>query len=242
MIYSSSFFDEIVPESLSSAKVIVPIVVELTHPSSVVDVGCAMGAWLSVFREHGIENIIGLDWDYVDRSKLLIPSTRFRTVDLAAPFYLEERFDLAVSLEVAEHLPATSAKGFVESLCRVAPVILFSAAVPGQGGTNHVNEQWPEYWRQLFAKQNFRMFDPFRPLIWHDERIVSHYRQNMFLLVHADLIEADSKFIKLPEILDDNGLMLISGFILRANVDKGLGAVLRQLPRLFINSVRRRFK
>jgi hypothetical protein len=149
---------------------------------------------------------------------------------------------LAVSLEVGEHLPAASANVFIESLCRAAPVVLFSAAIPGQGGTHHINEQWPEYWRQLFAKQNFRMFDPFRPLLWHDERIVFYYRQNMFLFVHADAAKSDSKFQQLPEVKDDNGLMLVSGFTLRANIEPGLRSTLRRLPFAFIRSIMRRLE
>jgi hypothetical protein len=99
------------------------------------------------------------------------------------PFSLSERFDLAISLEVAEHLPRRSASGFVRSLCQLAPIVLFSAAVPGQGGEHHVNEQWPEYWRQAFANHHFVMFDPFRPLLWHDERVAFYYRQNLFLFI-----------------------------------------------------------
>ena len=240
--YNSEYFETLSQAALSSARIVVPALLSIIQPQSVIDVGCGIGAWLSVFREHGIETILGLDGEYVDRLQLLVPRSCFRVADLAQPVTLHERFDLAVSLEVAEHLPLSSANGFVESLCRLAPVVLFSAALPGQGGTCHLNEQWPDYWRQLFAKQNFRMFDPFRPLIWHDERIALYYRQNMFLFIHAGLIKTDSTFIKLPEIRDDNGLMLISGFILRANLDKGLGATLRQLPSLFIKSLRRRLK
>src|SRR6266542_1611328 len=113
MTYPSTFFDAIVPESLSTAKVVVPLVLDLVHPRSIVDVGCATGAWLSVFRDHGINTVIGLDGAYVDRSKLLIPTDCFHAINLAKPFTLSGRFDLALSLEVAEHLPAANANGFV---------------------------------------------------------------------------------------------------------------------------------
>lgn len=209
MTYSSSFFDGIVPESLSSAKVVVPLVVDLVHPASVVDVGCATGAWLSVFRDHRIGRTIGIDGEYVDRSKLLIPLDCFRAIDLAKPFCLSERFDLAMSLEVAEHLPENSARDFVRSLCQLAPIVLFSAAIPGQGGEQHVNEQWPEYWRQLFAGQDFRMFDPFRPALMHDGCVASWYRQNIFLFIRNEHTETNPRFLHLPEVKDGSGLLLI---------------------------------
>ncbi len=236
MTYSSSFFDEIVSESLLSAKVVVPLVVDLVRPGSVVDVGCATGAWLSVFHDHGVKTVVGLDGAYVNSTTLLIPSDCFRETDLAKPFCFSERFDLAISLEVAEHLPAASAQGFVRSLCQLAPVILFSAAVPGQMGTHHINEQWPEYWRELFATHRFRMFDPFRPVLWNDQRVALWYRQNLFLYTHEDLLKTDHRFSHLPEVVSANDIMLID-----TNIFFGVRATLKRIPYLFSRSFRRRF-
>lgn len=235
MTYSSSFFDEIISESLSSAKVVVPLVIDLLHPGSVVDVGCATGAWLSVFHEQGVETIVGLDGAYVDRARLLIPSGSFRPTDLTKPFSLEERYDLAVSLEVAEHLPEASAEGFVTSLCRLAPIVLFSAAVPGQMGTHHINEQWPDYWRTLFAACSFRMLDPFRPLLWHNERVALWYRQNLFLYIQEGFLKASEGFSRFPEIKKENDLMLID-----ANIFFGVRATIKRLPSLLARAIRQR--
>lgn len=214
MIYSPEFFSDVAQESLPSAKAVVPFVLNYIHPTSIIDVGCATGAWLSIFRDHGINSIVGLDGAYVNPSKLLIPTDCFRVVDLTKPFFFSERFDLAISLEVAEHLPAKSASGFVRSLCQLAPIVLFSAAVPGQGGEHHINEQWPEYWRQLFANQHFRMFDPFRPLLWHDERVAFYYRQNIFLFISDDFLKTSPELSQLTEVKNGNGLMLVDARIL----------------------------
>ena len=105
----------------------------------------------------------------------------------ADPFELERRFELALCLEVGEHLPERSAPALVESLAAAAPVVLFSAAVPGQGGTSHVNEQWPPYWERLFAEQGMRKYDVIRPLIWCDRSIESWYRQNIYIFSDSDL-------------------------------------------------------
>src|SRR5215467_13018648 len=125
--------------SRRSASQIVPLVLELVQPKSVIDVGCGVGAWLSVFNECGVEDFYGLDGEYVDRNMLEIPHQRFLAVDLTKPIQLNRQFDLVVSLEVAEHLPDNCAEMFVDSLTKLGRVILFSAAIPHQGGTRHVN-------------------------------------------------------------------------------------------------------
>ena len=99
------------------------------------------------------------------------------------PLALGRSFDLAVALEIAEHLPDSAAECFVESLTGLAPAVLFSAAIPGQGGTGHLNERWPEYWSRLFAAAGFDPIDALRPRIWHDERVEVWYAQNTFLYV-----------------------------------------------------------
>lgn len=144
-LYNEGFFQYLQEGSKRSAEQIVPILLELIQPQSVIDVGCGTGTWLSVFCEHGIEDIWGVDGDYVQEEALEIPKDRFLSHDLTKPLALDRKFDLAISLEVAEHLPCDSAEAFVDSLTQLAPVILFSAAIPFQGGVGHVNEQWQEY-------------------------------------------------------------------------------------------------
>lgn len=188
--YSKMFFAEHEAGARRSARVVVPIVLDLLAPSSVVDVGCGLGTWLRVFREHGVEDVVGVDGDYVVRAGLSIPPDRFVAHDLAQPLELGRTFDLAVSLEVAEHLPEAAAQTFVDSLSRLAPAILFSAAVPSQDGVNHVNTQWPTYWRALFAPRGFRLVDYVRPLIWENGDVEFWYRQNVLLFAQPEVVEA----------------------------------------------------
>src|SRR5438552_2146277 len=157
--YTKNFYEEMRNGSVRSAEVVVPLVLQLVPVRSVSDVGCGDGSWLSVFRRHGVDDIIGIDGDYVEAELLQIPQDRFRAVDLAKPFSLGRVFDLAVCLEVAEHLPPDCASGFVKSLARLAPVVLFSAAIPKQGGNHHTNEQWPDYWAKLFGEHGFLPVD-----------------------------------------------------------------------------------
>ncbi len=225
--YDASYYASEGLEALQSAKVVVPLVTSVVRPKSVVDVGCGLGAWLSVFREHGAERILGLDGSHVEPSWLLIPKDCFHAIDLSQPFRLDEQFDLGVCLEVAEHLPKSSAGGFVESIVGLAPIILFSAAVPQQGGTYHVNEQWPEYWQRLFQRHNYRMLDLVRKLIWKDPRVKPWYRQNAFLFVREDLISTKAEFVEATQYSND--LMLVHSSVLHAQLS--LRSILRNLPR-----------
>lgn len=181
--YTSAFFAAHHDGALRSARVVVPLVLQFVSARSVVDVGCGQGARLSVFRHHGIEDIQGVDDDYVDRDRLQMPSERFRAHDLTRPLHLGRTFDLAVSLEVAEHLSADVADAFVTSLTRLAPVILFSAAAPYQGGKNHVNERWPAYWAELFALHDFLPVDRIRRRVWANPDVEWWYAQNEFLYI-----------------------------------------------------------
>jgi SAM-dependent methyltransferase len=181
--YDAAFFDAVHSTASRSAAVVAPLVADLVEPTSVVDVGCGLGAWLARFSELGIDDVLGLDGDHVERERLVIPEDRFRAVDLGLPFELERRFDLVVSLEVAEHLPPDRAAGFVDSLTALGPIVLFSAAIPGQGGTGHVNEQWPTYWARLFSERGFALVDALRAQLWENKEVAWWYSQNIVLYV-----------------------------------------------------------
>jgi SAM-dependent methyltransferase len=185
--YPDEYYDWLLEGSRRSARVVVPIVMELVRPKRVVDVGCGFGTWLAVFRDHGAEEILGIDGEYVNQQRLEIAAHEFLVCDLCRPTAVERRFDLAVSLEVAEHLPEESADAFVAFLTTLAPVVLFSAAIPGQGGKNHVNEQWPEYWAARFEERRYRMFDYIRNRIWDSPDVEWWYAQNILLFSRAHI-------------------------------------------------------
>jgi hypothetical protein len=84
-------------------------------------------------------------------------------------------------MEVAEHLKAENAEALVDFLIGLAPDILFSAAIPGQGGRNHINERWQSYWVSLFEKRGFHCHDIVRSAVWSDAGVEPWYAQNAFL-------------------------------------------------------------
>jgi SAM-dependent methyltransferase len=182
--YPPGFYAERETGSLRSARKIVPRLMALASPTSVVDVGCGTGAWLQAFAECGVTRLRGLDGDWVRPGMLLVEAADFRITDLEAPLAADEQFDLAMSVEVAEHLPDSRADPLVAFLTASAPIVAFSAAVPGQGGTGHVNEQWPEYWIRRFLTHRFIAIDALRWSVWQDRDIDWWYRQNLLLFVH----------------------------------------------------------
>ncbi len=188
--YSEEFYDGHKIDSLSSAEIIVPWLIELFNPQSIVDVGCGSGVWLSVFQRSGLKDFLGLDGSWVQSEQLEIPPAKFRQVELDRPFNLEQKFDLVVSLEVAEHLPSPSAEQFVSSLTKLGPAIVFSAAIPYQGGTGHVNERWPSYWIKMFKKEGYSVVDCLRGRFWYEEKIAPWYIQNVFFFIHEDCLDS----------------------------------------------------
>ena len=189
--YTEDFYEARRKGAQKSAKAIVPLVLELIQPRSVIDVGCGSGSWLSVFKECGVSDVLGLDGDYVDRGMLEIPEEQFLAVDLTNPLKIDRQFDLVVSLEVAEHLPRKYARTLVNSLTRLGPVILFSAAIPFQEGTNHLNEQWPEYWVRLFEKEGYVVLDPIRKNIWRNDNVEFWYIQNILMFIQQNYLESN---------------------------------------------------
>jgi SAM-dependent methyltransferase len=180
--YDRRFFDSFRSTSASSAAAVVPLVLDLVPARSVIDVGCGEGVWLAEFSRRSVTDLLGIDGPHVDPANLLIPRERFLAHDLERPLPPPTRtFDLAVSLETAEHLTPARAASFVADLTALSPVILFSAAIPRQGGSHHVNEQWPAYWADLFAAHHYRWSDTLRPKLWPDQRISWWYRQNLLL-------------------------------------------------------------
>jgi SAM-dependent methyltransferase len=168
--------------------VVVPFLMELLEPRSVVDVGCGTGSWLKVFQEHEVADVLGLDGEWVDQSLLEIGADHFRAADLPDDLLLERRFDLALCLEVAHYIPAESAKQLVENLTALAPIVLFSAAIPGQGRGS--NLQWPDYWAEQFRGRAYVCVDCVRPRIWNEPGVETWYAQNALLFVERALLES----------------------------------------------------
>jgi SAM-dependent methyltransferase len=227
--YKDDFFDYINSGSTASARVISPLLVQWLSPASLLDVGCGAGAWCKQWTESGVSAVFGVDGEYVNRSALLIPEGQFKSRDLSQSFDLNQQFDLVTSLEVAEHVAESSAKLFVENLARHGDAVMFSAAVPGQGGEFHVNEQPLDYWRAHFEALGFRCFDPVRPRVVGNVLVEPWYRYNTLLYVRG------AKVNSLPrEVLDTE---VPSGSTIREMAPlswRTRNAILRNLPEFVV--------
>lgn len=178
---------------LGSARKILGYVVPRFRPGSIVDVGCGVGLWLQAAMELEVRDVVGIDGEWLDPAKVVVPAENVVRMDLERPFSLGRRFDLALCLEVAEHLSPGAADGLVESLVRHANVVLFSAAVPHQGGPGHLNEQWPDWWAERFAAHGFAPLDLVRTRFWADRGVQHWYRQNTLLFAHDSVIRANEE-------------------------------------------------
>jgi len=188
--YNGEFYDSQMEGSVKSAIIVLPIILEvLPSIHSAVDFGCGAGTWLSVLKNLGVGEIRGYDGVWAEK-KLLISRENFTAVDLdKGTIQIERKYDLAISLEVAEHLPESSARNFIKTLTDSSDIVLFSAAIPFQGGTNHINERWQSYWRDIFDMYGFVGTDFPRRKIWNLSDVDICYRQNIVLYVKKEKIE-----------------------------------------------------
>lgn len=184
-IYAKHFYENQAGGSARSASVVVPLLVNLLKPRSVLDVGCGAGTWCEAYSAAGVPTVHGVDGPWVDQATFRGPSfSAFDFSTASMPFSLDlptQRFDMAMTLEFVEHVEADRAQALVDLLTSVSDVVVFGAAIPGQGGKGHVNEQWLEYWREMFEAAGYTPFDAIRPLIWSDDRIQPWYRQNTII-------------------------------------------------------------
>jgi SAM-dependent methyltransferase len=171
-----------------AAEQILPFVFHKVKADAVIDFGCGTGTWLKIAKQLGAKKVLGIDGIHIDRKMLCIEDHEFLRHDLTFPLMISQKYDLAICLEVVEHLPEQAADHIVELITQSSDVVLFSAAIPGQGGQSHINEQWPDYWNQKFRKNDFFPVDNLRQTFWDNEKIEWWYRQNILLYVKKNAI------------------------------------------------------
>jgi hypothetical protein len=181
MRYTKSFFRNREQSSRRSAEMVLPFVFEIVRPTSVVDFGCGTGTWLEAAKRLSAARVLGIEGEWIRGKKTLLETHELEVRNLDDPVSVPERFELAISLEVAEHLKPARAAGFVHDLCSASEVVLFGAAIPEQGGTGHIHERWQSYWAALFANEGYRCLDVVRPRFWDEPDVMPWYKQNAFL-------------------------------------------------------------
>jgi hypothetical protein len=246
--YDRQFYEARYNGSLQSARVIIPMVLRYFPVRSVVDIGCGIGTWLKVFEENRVQNILGIDGPHIDPAMLVMQSKEFLAVDLRAELCLVVRYDLAMSLEVAEHLPKKLSTSFVTKLTEAAPIVLFSAAIPGQPGVQHINMQWQDYWRAIFGGRGYIALDIVRPAVWGRGDVDYWYQQNTIVYCHNSIAATRSD---LPWASEKTSLNIVHPALyeqktkeyeeaIRTLSEPDLGKTIRSIPGLAIKKLRRR--
>lgn len=202
-LYDPTYYSANVERKNGSAEIVVPLLMNWLSPHAVVDVGCGTGAWLQSFMRHGVKDVLGIEGPWGAPG---LAADQVLLTDLDKPIAIGRTFDLVITLEVAEHLDPTADHVFVDSVTALGDVVLFSAAIPGQGGTRHVNEQWPSHWCAMFAARGFDVFDVLRPRLWQNEAVAPWYRQNMLLFARRG---AATRLPALADELSFGGLDLV---------------------------------
>ena len=239
MKYNKKFYQN---QTSRNAKIIVPIILQYVKPKSVLDVGCGVGYWLAEFKKYGL-SIKGIDGHYVPSDEIVIPEKAFIRRDLSEGLSLQQSmYDMILCLEVMEHLPNEQSDQIIKRMTELTPVIVFSAAIPGQGGTHHINEQWQSYWSNLFKKYGYVRIDCLRKELW-DRDIEFCYKQNIFFYVDFKLISkypdleshiTSTEYVPCdivhPQLYRHENIRSIS-------LKRALGTILF-LPRIILNSRR----
>jgi len=242
--YDLKFFSANNATSRKSAEVIVPLIIDLVSPRSVIDVGCGTGTWLSVFKAHNIDEITGIDGQWVQEEMLQIPKSCFFAHDLSQSLNIDKRFDLAVSLEVAEHLDKKYARKFVTTLVKLSSVIVFSAAIPFQEGTHHINEEWPDYWAKLFGEHEYVPIDCIREKVWNNEDVAWWYAQNILIFAEKQHASKNPKLQKAFELTRVSQLSIVhpSKYLQTAFRRSSLRQTLQMLPSLTVKAIRKKLR
>lgn len=231
-VYSGGFYDYIDAGSRASARIVARLLLKEMRIASLLDIGAGHGAWAAEWLAGGVPDVLAVDGDYVARDRLAIPVDRFCAHDLSQPLDLGRRFDLVQSLEVAEHLADSAADGFVDTLSRHGDVILFSAAVPHQGGEHHVNEQPLSYWRSKFAARGYVPYDWLRPRLADDSAVMPWYRFNSLIYANEAGAARLSAAIRGTRVADNDAVDITGDLRWRAR-----RAIVRLIPPALIKPI-----
>lgn len=198
--YDSSWLESVSGSNWNSATTLVPLIVGKYQPKSVVDFGCGLGIWGRALLDISPQTkYLGIDGPYVNTDMLKIPTEFFMPKDLN--YFIEVgSFEMAFCLETIEHIEPENSENLIQSLVRSSNRIVFSGAIPNQGGTHHVNEQWLSYWIEKFGKHGYIADFNLRKEIWNDDKIQYHYRQNVVIFEKSTTYSTESS--RSCEIID----------------------------------------
>ena len=138
---------------------------------------------------------VGVEGPWIKNAQKFKDSLDIRVHDLEQPFQINERFDLAICLEVAEHLPTERSESLVQDSMRfVGFRSIQRRRNPSQPGTNHINCQWQSFWASLFEKNGRLAIDIIRPKVWCNNTVPFWFQQNTLLYASSTKAKSDCGF------------------------------------------------
>ncbi|BAZ50392.1 hypothetical protein NIES4103_30080 [Nostoc sp. NIES-4103] len=178
--FNSKYFD-------TDYGTIATTIFNLYQPKTVVDFGCGPGHLSRELAKLGVKGTAIDGFSHPDFSNL---DVEFQSVNLndssaIGNIFTNRTFDVAICLEVAEHLNPSVSSELVAWLTKVAPVVVFSAAVLGQDGVGHINLQPRDFWHSQFTRHSFLCADRIREQLRLVPSIAPWYRYNILDYVHA---------------------------------------------------------
>ena len=186
-MYDKNYYQKHEHGSYISALEILKYIKSFIDFKSVIDFGCGMGTWCKAMEDLEIDNVLGVDQHVYDSEYMLISEEKYLQYDLRKKMPQSYTADLAISVEVAEHIEAEYSEIFIHNLCMCSDLILFSAALPFQGGTGHINEKACSFWNEIFSKFGYEAVDCIRPYFWNNDNIEIWYRNNCILYIKNNL-------------------------------------------------------
>jgi cyclopropane fatty-acyl-phospholipid synthase-like methyltransferase len=181
-VYDDAFYAELGPSAKTSAEVMARSLIAEFRPKTLVEFGCGAGALLAEFKTGGVD-VLGLEYSDAGLRLCKERQLNVRKFDLTRDS-IADRFEIAASIEVAEHLPAAFADRLVQVVSGAAPLVVFTAATPGQGGNEHVNEQPHEYWIEKFRNRDMEFDEAVSERIradWKTKDVIWWFHQNLMI-------------------------------------------------------------
>jgi hypothetical protein len=184
--YSHDFYSDMKKASADSYSFLATWIFNYCSPKSAIDWGAGTGELLMALQISHNVRVRALEGHWIKELPTSLPKIYYEFRDLRFPFKLEEKFDVAICLEVAEHLEDEYAQTLIDGICNSSDLIFFSAAIPYQGGTSHVNEQWPIYWAEKFHQAGFVLAHDPREELWDNPEVAAYYKQNLLIFERSE--------------------------------------------------------
>lgn len=232
-------FGDIEKRKANAHKVLKPVFNILGVPASLLDIGGGAGSWCATAKDLGVQRVCLVDACPPNQVIPELSHDEQVQANLEAGIPNMGRFDLAICIEVIEHLTDDAANRLIGQMASCTNFVLFSAAIPGQGGIGHISERFHDYWHAKFSLFQFETYDVVRPMLISSSDIASIHRQNLFLYAKKGCAHS---LADLPQICED--MELIRAEHLKSLYNKepiDLRTALGAIPNALTRTIKRRF-